>query len=132
MRSEFTSGADRVDADGVHPTKSIAAASVALKKAGFKFLGETTTLSWFQAAGLVNHHKPACFRWQSANAEFDATVSAIGLKFPTGIHDIGDASVGASVVDAASDADADADAVKQPAPAKKPRGRKPKASAGKK
>jgi 3-methyladenine DNA glycosylase Tag len=77
MRSEFTSGMDRLDADGVHPTASIARASKALKAEGFKFLGETTTLSWFQAAGLVNHHKSSCPRFGPCNEEFASVHAAL-------------------------------------------------------
>jgi 3-methyladenine DNA glycosylase Tag len=91
MRTEFTSGVDRVDADGVHPTTSIAAACKALKKAGFSFMGETTTLSWFQAAGLVNHHKADCFRHAPSNAEFDAVCKSLEIALPPNIHVLPDA-----------------------------------------
>ena len=59
MRDVVDSGEDRLDADGVHPTAAVAAATKALRARGFKFMGETTVLSFMQAAGLVNHHNGA-------------------------------------------------------------------------
>jgi Methyladenine glycosylase len=75
----------------VHPTTSIAAASKALKKAGFSFMGETTTLSWFQAAGLVNHHKRDCFRFADCNAQFDAVCASLKIALPSNVHALPDA-----------------------------------------
>jgi 3-methyladenine DNA glycosylase Tag len=46
---------------GVHATVSVGKLSAALKKENFKFVGETTTLSFMEAVGLVNHHRPECF-----------------------------------------------------------------------
>lgn len=37
--------------------------SKALKKAGFKFVGEVTCYSFMQAVGMVNDHSPNCFRY---------------------------------------------------------------------
>ena len=39
-----------------------------LKKLGFRFVGETTCYAFMQAAGLVNDHETACFRYTECNA----------------------------------------------------------------
>jgi DNA-3-methyladenine glycosylase I len=70
---------ERVDfatADGVHPTTSIAEAVVAFKAAGFRFLGPATMLSFMQAAGFVNHHKPDCAMFGPAETAFAANSAA--------------------------------------------------------
>jgi DNA-3-methyladenine glycosylase I len=43
------------------------ALSRALKQAGFRFVGPTTCESFMEAAGLLDHHEPDCFR-HGANA----------------------------------------------------------------
>jgi 3-methyladenine DNA glycosylase Tag len=49
MRRDFTTKTvQRLYADGVHPTKSITFAVKALRKKGFKFIGETIVLNFFQ------------------------------------------------------------------------------------
>ena len=61
-----------VESDGVHPTKTVMALSGALKARGFQFMGPTTTLSFMQAVGLVNHHGKTCFAFARNEAEFKA------------------------------------------------------------
>jgi len=63
---------DFVTADAVHPTAGVTAASQAFKDAGFRFLGPTTMLSFLQATGLVNHHKPDCGAFAPAEAAYAA------------------------------------------------------------
>ena len=74
MRSNFKDAdyASLVDADGVHPTKTVVALSKALKARGFKYMGPTTTLSLMQAVGLVNHHGNTCFVFKRNEAELKA------------------------------------------------------------
>lgn len=77
-------------ADGVHPTPGIAAAVAAFKARGFRFLGPATMLSFAQAAGFVNHHKPDCAVFaeaEAAHAQYAAQVatasaSATGASVP--------------------------------------------------
>ena len=52
-----------VDAQVPSSTREAALMSKALKKRGFRFVGPTTCYSLMQAAGLVNDHHPACFRY---------------------------------------------------------------------
>lgn len=70
MRSDFKDSgyASRTRSDGVHPTKTCVALSKALKKKGFKFMGNTVTLSFMQAIGLMNHHERDCFVFQRNEA----------------------------------------------------------------
>lgn len=76
MRSDFkTKACDRTEADGVHPTRCVANFTRALKAEGFKFLGETTVLSFCQAAGLMNHHAHSCFAYREIE---DARTAAAG------------------------------------------------------
>ena len=42
------------------------AASVALKKRGFKFVGPVIVYAWLQAVGVVDDHAAACFRRASS------------------------------------------------------------------
>ena len=63
---------DFVTADAVHPTVGVTAASQAFKDAGFRFLGPTTMLSFLQATGLVNHHKPDWDAYAPAEAAYAA------------------------------------------------------------
>ena len=54
--------------DGVTvPTKTAVseAASIALKKRGFKFVGPVIVYAWMQATGLVDDHSSNCFRRKS-------------------------------------------------------------------
>jgi DNA-3-methyladenine glycosylase I len=44
-------------------TKESDRLSKALKERGFKFVGSTICYAYMQAAGLVNDHIVACFRW---------------------------------------------------------------------
>jgi len=68
MRTDFkTSPKERLISDGVHPTVSCERFANACKKRGLKFVGPTTILSFFQAAGLVNHHPSHCFRFHEIN-----------------------------------------------------------------
>ena len=74
MRTNFNAKdyKNLTESDGVHPTKTVMALSGALKKRGFKFMGPTTTLSFMQAVGLVNHHGKTCFAFARNEAEFKA------------------------------------------------------------
>jgi len=68
MRTDFTtSPKDRLISDGVHPTVSCGRFAAACKKRGLKFVGPTTILSFFQAAGVVNHHRDHCFNFHEIN-----------------------------------------------------------------
>lgn len=83
----------RLEADGVHPTRQVAELVKAFKKQGFKFLGETTALSFLQVPtrsyqyappavhvlitgehvqvmGGVNHHKASCFAYKECEATY--------------------------------------------------------------
>eukprot|EP01013_Petalomonas_cantuscygni_P030201 TRINITY_DN5613_c0_g1_i2.p1 TRINITY_DN5613_c0_g1~~TRINITY_DN5613_c0_g1_i2.p1 ORF type:complete len:348 (+),score=27.85 TRINITY_DN5613_c0_g1_i2:77-1120(+) len=107
MRTDFqTKASGRLHADGVHPTASVAEATLQMRRRGFKFCGETTVLCFMQAAGLVNHHglppPPSgpqgvrdqdasvfspCFAWHECNAVYrdlfpDRPLPP--LKFPDG------------------------------------------------
>ncbi|EGD77741.1 hypothetical protein PTSG_12801 [Salpingoeca rosetta] len=69
MRTDFkTKAADREESDGVHPTVTVAEFTKNLRKRGFKFVGETTVLSFMQAVGMVNHHAHTCFAFQEIEA----------------------------------------------------------------
>eukprot|EP00730_Choanoeca_flexa_P013682 TRINITY_DN5588_c0_g1_i2.p1 TRINITY_DN5588_c0_g1~~TRINITY_DN5588_c0_g1_i2.p1 ORF type:complete len:273 (+),score=42.50 TRINITY_DN5588_c0_g1_i2:101-919(+) len=69
MRTDYkTKAEDRLLSDGVHPTASVAKFTKVLKKEGFKFLGETTVLSFFQAVGVMNHHAHDCFAYAECKA----------------------------------------------------------------
>ena len=79
MRSDFkVKSRDRHRSDGVHPTISVHIAAKALKHEGFKWMGETTLLSFFQAAGMVNHHSADCFAFEESEKAY-AKVVAAGL-----------------------------------------------------
>ena len=56
-----TKAEDLSESDGVHPTASCGAFVGAARGAGFAFVGPTTALSFFQAAGVTNHHAPDCW-----------------------------------------------------------------------
>jgi len=71
---------DYLLADGVHPTISIVAAVKAFKQAGFQFLGPATMLSFVQAIGLCNHHKPDCSAFQAAEESFAAATAAFASR----------------------------------------------------
>ena len=60
---------DRLESDGVHPTRSIALFTKACKARGFKHVGETTLLSFFQAVGIMNHHAHTCFAFHEIEAD---------------------------------------------------------------
>lgn len=64
------------EADGVHPTATVAAFQKVCKKRGFKFMGETTTLSFLQAMGGVNHHKHDCFAYAEAEKRYSKLADA--------------------------------------------------------
>lgn len=66
-------------ADGVHPTVGVTAAMAAFKKAGFKFMGPAATLSFVQAAGYVNHHKPDCGAFAAAEQAYQIAAQANGV-----------------------------------------------------
>ena len=71
----YMRGTERTDfttADGAHPTVGVMRVVRALKDAGFVFVGPATTLSFLQAAGFVNHHKPDCAAFAGAEAAFAA------------------------------------------------------------
>ena len=68
---------DRLRSDGVHPTAAVADAAQTLKKDGFRWLGETTLLSFFQAAGMVNHHSADCFVFPEAEEEYNNAIKVI-------------------------------------------------------
>jgi len=74
MRTETVAAksyASREVSDGVHPTKTVCALALELKKKrGFSFMGPTTVLSFMQAVGLVNHHSRECCAFQ--RNEFEA------------------------------------------------------------
>jgi DNA-3-methyladenine glycosylase I len=53
----------RTLADIPSTTPESAALSTALKRRGFRFVGPTTSYAMMQAAGFVNDHEIACFRW---------------------------------------------------------------------
>ena len=55
--------ARRYIADIPSLTPESASLSAALKRRGFRFVGPTTTYAMMQAAGFVNDHETACFRW---------------------------------------------------------------------
>ena len=80
MRASFRE--DFTTADGVHVTPGVAMIARRLKTAGFQFLGPATTLSFLQAAGFVNHHKPDCVAYAPAEAAYEAAVAA----FPRAPH----------------------------------------------
>jgi DNA-3-methyladenine glycosylase I len=75
----YMRGTDRTDfdtADGTHPTVGVARAVRDFKAAGFRFLGPATMLSFMQAAGFVNHHKPDCAAFAHAEASYAAAAAA--------------------------------------------------------
>ena len=72
-----TERADFETADGAHPTVGVARAVREFKAAGFKFLGPATMLSFMQAAGFVNHHKPDCAAFAAAEATYAAASAAV-------------------------------------------------------
>jgi DNA-3-methyladenine glycosylase I len=43
--------------------------SAALKKRGFKFVGPVIVYAWMQATGIVNDHRPDCFRRDAVRAK---------------------------------------------------------------
>ncbi len=45
-------------------TKESEAMSVALREAGFTFVGPTICYAFMQAVGMVNDHVTSCFRWK--------------------------------------------------------------------
>lgn len=61
---------DYEEADGVHPTVGVAVAAKEFKRAGFKFLGPCTMLSFMQEVGAVNHHSPDCDAFERAEAAY--------------------------------------------------------------
>eukprot|EP00050_Salpingoeca_kvevrii_P016066 m.52273 g.52273 ORF g.52273 m.52273 type:complete len:243 (+) comp6681_c0_seq2:346-1074(+) len=70
MRSDFkTKASERKESDGVHPTKSVAEFTALCRKKGFKFVGETTILSFWQAVGVVNHHAHDCFAFEECRTD---------------------------------------------------------------
>lgn len=71
-----TTKEDYAEADGVHPTMGVTAAVAAFKEAGFKFIGPTAMLSFVQAAGFVNHHKPDCDAFAPAEASYASCAAA--------------------------------------------------------
>ena len=73
---------DYVSADGVHPTVGVVAAVQAFKRAGFKFLGPAVMLSFMQAAGFCNHHKPDCSAFQLAEAAYAASAATLAARLP--------------------------------------------------
>ena len=83
----YMRASERVDfetADGVHPTPGIMAAVAAFKGAGFRFLGPATMLSFMQAAGFVNHHKPDCAMFAASEAAYAATSVVMAREVPSG------------------------------------------------
>jgi DNA-3-methyladenine glycosylase I len=52
-----------VDPQVPSSTREATLMSKELKKRGFRFVGPTTCYSLMQAAGLVNDHRPECFRY---------------------------------------------------------------------
>ena len=71
MRTDFKDKnyATNTRSDGVHPTKACVELSKALKTRGFKFMGPTVTLSFMQAIGLMNHHRPDCWVFERNEAQ---------------------------------------------------------------
>jgi len=70
---------DWYEADGVHPTVGVTAALKEFKNVGWKFLGPTTLLSFMQAAGFCNHHKPDCAMYDACNKSyFEARAKMLG------------------------------------------------------
>eukprot|EP00697_Spironema_sp_BW2_P007042 gnl/Spiro4/21246_TR10374_c0_g1_i1.p1 gnl/Spiro4/21246_TR10374_c0_g1~~gnl/Spiro4/21246_TR10374_c0_g1_i1.p1 ORF type:complete len:333 (-),score=96.58 gnl/Spiro4/21246_TR10374_c0_g1_i1:81-1052(-) len=68
MRSH--TGVQELRADGVHPTVRITAAVAVFKQRGFTFLGPATMLSFAQAIGACNHHKPDCHAFATCETAF--------------------------------------------------------------
>lgn len=58
-------------------TRESHALSVALRKAGFRFVGPTTAYATMQAAGLVNDHLQTCPRRRAVAAERRAALEAL-------------------------------------------------------
>ena len=56
---------------------SLVRAVAALKQKGFTFIGPVTLLSFVQAAGLVNHHKPDCWCFDACERQFRAAKLAL-------------------------------------------------------
>lgn len=71
---------DFLTADGVHITSGVAGVVRALKSAGFQFMGPAVTLSFLQAAGFVNHHKPDCSMWAACEAAYESSRAAASSK----------------------------------------------------
>jgi DNA-3-methyladenine glycosylase I len=84
----YMRGTDRTDfvtADGTHPTVGVARAVRDFKAAGFRFLGPATMLSFMQAAGFVNHHKPDCSAFAHAEASYAAAAAAAAAVAGAGV-----------------------------------------------
>lgn len=56
-------------ADIPSDTPESRALSAALKRRGFRFVGPTISYAMMQAAGFVNDHETACFRWRELGGE---------------------------------------------------------------
>lgn len=75
MRTDFKTKASELTlSDGVHPTAFCAAMAKSLKREGFKWVGETTILSFAQAVGMVNHHGRECFAFAEIEDAFKRRV----------------------------------------------------------
>ena len=73
MRTDYrtTGYKDRTESDGVHPSISVVELSKELKRAGFRFMGETVVLSWMQAVGLMNHHAHDCDSFERCEQQYE-------------------------------------------------------------
>lgn len=54
----------------MHATATVARFQKICKKRGFKFMGETTMLSFLQVMGIVNHHKTDCYAFKEAERAY--------------------------------------------------------------
>ena len=73
MRTDYRTAGykERLVTDGVHPSVSVVELSRALKRAGFRFMGETVVLSWMQAIGLMNHHAHDCCAFERCEEQYE-------------------------------------------------------------
>ena len=73
MRTDYRTASykDRTVTDGVHPSISVVELSKDLKRAGFRFMGETVVLSYMQAIGLMNHHARDCGWFQQCEDGYE-------------------------------------------------------------
>lgn len=89
-------------ADGVHPTLGVAAAAEAFKAAGFRFLGPAAMLSFMQASGFCNHHKPDCSSFAHAEAAYTAGAAAAASTSAVVGHAVAAGGAGADIAPAAA------------------------------